>query len=303
MNEALFARFSDLAVPFGRFADGTCAELSASMRTGDLFLYNSVATAQTPEQRGKFAVTLLLARLLALLPCSAYASLACDDDALNSSCEDDDADDRNREDGRASVLPIDVQQWTDVALVTCVGTPPKAHVFVPGEDGVFRLTPLDAFVASLGTGRQLGAVRHLMIHDELCASNGDIGRLFSQRRAQLSERIGNFQRHLAAQSQRRAPQAIDWAVASALSYRGLPPDSSGPNSSSAGPLSNDAQLALMRASVSYTALQTLYAAQVLRVAPRAIDAAQLLQERHEKALASQLAADYQFGSERVISFQ
>lgn len=304
--DALFARCSEQAVPFGRFADGTYAELSDSMRTGDLFLYNARAETQTPAERGKFAVALLLARLLALLPCSTYASLACGADAPDSSCDEDDDEyfHRNRDDAVTSVLAIDVQQWTDAALVTCAGAPAKAHVFVPGEDGVFRLTPLDAFVASLGAGRQCGAVRHLMIRDELCTSNGENGRLFSQRRAQLSERIGTFQRHLVTQSQRRAPQTIDWAVAAALAYRGLltSPDAMG-LSGSGVPLSNDAQLALMRASGSYTALQTLYAAQVLRVAPRAIDSAQLLQERHESALARQLASDYQFGSERVISFQ
>lgn len=297
--EPLLARFATTAVPLAPLSAVSWHELIPSIRTGDILLYGTLPTrtwsGASSAERGKLVVAASLARLCSLLPCAAYASLACAGANANSGGGDE-------EEGVAdqlAVIPFDIGEWSDAALLVCVGSPAKPSVFV-SVGGSFRLVPVEQHMAAVGA--RVGGLRHLLIRDEL-ELNEPAARLFSQRRAHLVDRMFEFQKSLV----RRGPpfQPLVSLLADLLNRRPVPENLASvvPAPENSAAVSEAEQLALLHASVSYTTLQTLYAAQVLRLSPRAIDAAQLLQEANNSLLSTQLAADYQFGPERLISFQ
>lgn len=292
----------------GQRADSNIEALVADVRTGDVLLYDDTMQLTAPSSRWarRLMIAARLARAISSLPCATYTTLelAVEGDLAS---EERDGCSTPRSFGRERpVVGGDWIAWSDAALIVCVdaaeGVEAEPVVFVRAVDnpGCFVLCPLREFVRERVAPGSSCAVRHLMIADEARGVSDSLHRsIYSQRRANLSDRIFEFQRGVYSAGQRRPDtDAFFASVARALS------DPSGVQMDRASEKMLIAQeerdyLPLLRANSSYLVMHTLYAAQVVRIDPRATDSARLLQSQSQ--LETHLSADYMFSRERVFS--
>jgi len=303
-----------------RASPGTAryADLERSVRSGDMLLFDDPRLdALGPAEAVRRRRAAALVRALTVCPCAAYDALALD--------EQFDAELERYDTQRASQRPplaSEWLQWNHAALIVCMDVKrpgggrgvvvddgaesalTEPYVFVPawstGGDparDTFVLKPLREFLASGVRGARY-ALRHLLLVDEGTGGT-DNRRMMSQRRANLRNRIVDFQRRVfEAATKRPDPQRMDRCVVRALTTT---------ESFDVERVRADAAraerdvLLLMRASSAYLVLQTLFSAQVTRIEPRVIDAARLVQS-HD-ALQEHLAAAYQFSDARIFTYE
>lgn len=282
------------------------AAIESGLRTGDMLLFNEDARLPDTSTFSARRCAAFLSRILSVLPCMAYPSANWP--APNS-------DDDQYSTPRPAHRPVQHSQWLDwqhSALIICL--PTQNAQGVPHETdrepcvffnniatGVFDLLPLREFLQRVaGSNRTTFAVRHLIVHDEAQLPNHIIAhrKVVSQRRAYIHQHMYDFQHSIHQES--LAPQVASLQQVTARIVNGdrLPPDFQSANDAA----TKRDLLLLLRGSMSFTTLYTLYTAQVLRVEPRMVDAAALVQERNATLLQNQMAADYHFTAERLFIF-
>lgn len=288
-------------------ADSNIEALVASVRTGDVLLYDDTVQIVAPtDWSHRLAIAARIVRAISSLPCVTYTTLELTDDNDLQSQESDGCSTPRSFGRNRPVVGGEWLAWSDAALIVCVdaaegdSTEPVVFVRAANDPGCFILCPLDEFVKERVVAGSSCAVRHLMIADEAQAAGDSLRRsIYSQRRANLRDKILEFQRGVYSASQRRPDtDAFFASIARALN------DPSGVQMDRVSEKALVAQeerdyLPLLRASSSYLVMQTLYAAQVVRIDPRATDSARLLQTQSQ--LAAHLSADYMFSSERAFS--
>lgn len=288
-------------------------DIESGLRTGDVLLFNDDTRLPNSTTLSARRCAAFFTRILSILPCLAYTST---DWSTNTSVCDDDQYTTPRPAHRI-VLQNEWLDWQHAALIVCMPTQQthdgaltvaeqqQACVFFNNPDtGLFDLKPLRVFLNSIAGARRIScAVRHLIIYEEAEFAHHVHAhrKLVSQRRAHLHRYVYEFQRSLHQQSLAGAQdKKLRDGIVAITSADRLPTTSiSIPPLSEAGTRDT---LLLMRASMSFTTLYTLYMAQVLRVEPRLIDAAALIQERNGALLQNQMSTDYNLTAERLFIF-
>ncbi len=284
------------------------------MRTGDILLFTDSAWLENnaePHVRSQYHCARWLARLLSRLPCSAAA-------VFTSAYQIDDVEDDQRCTPRSSqraVLPQEWLDWQHAALIVCLSedstaAPEKSKpcVFVPNADGNFVLRTLREFVTRCaGRSRTFFAIRHLIINQEAelhgaHAVDSTNTRLVPIRRAHLRDKIVDCHKQMfhdaACTPDPRMMYKCSIRVLTSHQAGNVALNAAAANAKADSEVKRDL-LTLMRSSISFATLYTLYAAQVVRIEPRVIDAAQLLQQ-DERVLKHHLANDYHFTDERLF---